>query len=81
MRMCDRNRLTIGILSILSLVCAAYYGMKYNRAGYFETPTGMRHMMMPKSMMEGMMGGGMGKDTMNNGVEPDEEEHSHDHND
>jgi hypothetical protein len=68
------------VLSVLSLICTAYYGVKYNRAGYFETPTGMRHAMMPKSMMESMMGGMMKKDKMNDDDAASESEnHSHDH--
>jgi hypothetical protein len=66
------------VVSMLSVLCTGYYGAKYSRAGYFETPTGMRHAMMPK----GMMGGGMmKKDAMNDeGVSPDSKTpHSHDH--
>lgn len=72
---------SVMVVSILSLLCTAYYGAKYSRAGHFETPTGMRHPMMPKGMMEGMMGGGMmKKDAMNDdGAGAESETYSHDH--
>jgi hypothetical protein len=62
------------VLSALSLLCAAYYGMKYSREGYFNAPVGMHHMMqdgmmMKKGMMDGSMMPGMqkspGDDTAN----------------
>jgi hypothetical protein len=63
------------VLTVLSLLCTAYYGVKYSGAGYFETPMGMRHPMMPKSMMDAMMKKGMMKDD----AAPESETHSHDH--
>lgn len=77
----------VGILCVLSLLCTAYYGVKYSRAGYFQSPMGMHGMMMKKgknggNMMEGMMDGGMmGKGGMKDGAERSEDAapHSHDH--
>jgi hypothetical protein len=75
------------VVSILSVLCTTYYGAKYSRAGHFETPASMHGMMMKKkgskdgSMMEGMMGEGMGKGDINNTPGSDEQEHSHDHKD
>jgi hypothetical protein len=56
------------VVSVLSLLCTGYYGAKYSRAGHFETPTGMRHPMMPKGMMDGsMMDGSMMDGSMMDG--------------
>lgn len=55
-----------GVLSILSILCTAYYGVKYSRAGYFQPHMGMHGMMRKGARgMEGMMGG-----QMKNGMMP-----------
>lgn len=48
----------IFILSLLSMLCIAYYGVKYWTQGHFETPTSMpmkMHQEMMPQMMEKMM--------------------------
>lgn len=42
------------ILSLLSMICIGYYGIKYWTQGNFETPMGMS-MEMRKDMMQKMM--------------------------
>lgn len=42
------------VLSLLSMICIGYYGIKYWAQGNFETPMGMS-MEMRKDMMEKMM--------------------------
>ncbi|HEX5055872.1 MAG TPA: hypothetical protein VFX02_05180 [Gammaproteobacteria bacterium] len=74
------------VVSTLSLLCAAYYGLKYSRAGYFNAPAGRHHMMengmmMQKGMMDGNMMEGMQKDPADGRLPAPEteDEHSHDH--
>jgi hypothetical protein len=38
------------VLSALGILCTGYYGVKYSRAGYFQSPMGMG--MMHESMMK-----------------------------
>jgi TM2 domain-containing membrane protein YozV len=45
------------VLSVLSMLCTAYYGLKYTRMGYFKTPAGMMH--HQGKMHEEMMKDGM----------------------
>lgn len=72
-------------LSVLTMLCTAYYGLKYTRMGYFESPMAMqggmmRHRMMREGkMMKGMTDGG----NVNEGRKPSGDSsrtpHSHDH--
>lgn len=49
------------VLSLLSILCTSYYGIKHWSQGDFERPMGMRmHMGMPMGMGMGMHRGMMG---------------------
>ncbi len=71
---------SVMVISVLGILCTGYYGVKYSRAGYFDSPMGMHGMMhegmMKKkgmkggNMMEDMMGGDMRKGAMDNASEP-----------
>jgi hypothetical protein len=66
------------VVSILSVLCTAYYGAKYSKAGHFQTPAGMHGMMM---MKKGSRDGNMMEGEMQKGAELNANEHSHDHQD
>jgi hypothetical protein len=74
------------VLTALTMLCTAYYGVKYTRMGYFSSPMGTQggmtgHGMIQKGdrMMKDMMDGGGGMMHGNQQQDSSGPDHSHAH--